>query len=87
MRLRDRQGNSRDTLEAAFSRAGVLLTSSIGELLAAAETLTRVKPARGESLAIVSNSFAAGRLAADFALDNGVSLAELAHRKRSRCWP
>ncbi len=78
VRLRDRQGNSRSTLEAAFSRAGVLLTSSIGELLAAAETLTRVKPARGESLAIVGNSFAASRLAADFALDSGVALAQFA---------
>jgi acetyltransferase len=76
VRLRDRQGNSRNTLEAAFSRAGVLLTSSIGELLAAAETLTRVKPARGESLAIIGNSFAASRLAADFALDSGISLAQ-----------
>jgi acetyltransferase len=76
VRLRDRQGNSRATLEAAFARAGVLLTSSIGELLTAAETLTRVKPARGESLAIVGNSFAACRLAADFALDNGISLAQ-----------
>jgi acetyltransferase len=77
VRLRDRQGNSRSTLEAAFSRAGVLLTSSIGELLAAAETLTRVKPAHGESLAIIGNSFAASRLAADFALDSGISLAQL----------
>jgi acetyltransferase len=76
VRLRERQGNSRGTLEAAFARAGVLLTSSIGELLAAAETLTRVKPARGESLAIVGNSFAASRLAADFALDSGISLAQ-----------
>ena len=78
VRLRDRHGNSRATLEAAFARAGVLLTNSIGEALAAAETLTRVKPARGEALAIASNSFAAGRLAADFALDNGVALAQFA---------
>lgn len=76
-RLRDREGNTRAALEAAFSRVGVLLTSTVTELLAAAETLTRVKPARGESLAIISNSLSAGRLAADFALDNGVALTEL----------
>ena len=64
-------------LEAAMARAGVLLTSSISEFLAAAETLTRVKPARGESLAIITNSTAIGRLAADEALRSGVPLAEL----------
>jgi acetyltransferase len=66
------------TLEAALARAGVLLTTSISEFLAAAETLTRVKPARAEGLAIVTNSIAIGRLAADDALRSGLKLAELA---------
>lgn len=65
------------TLEAALARAGVLLTTSISEFLAAAETLTRVKPARAEGLAIVTNSIAIGRLAADDALRSGLTLAKL----------
>jgi acetyltransferase len=77
LRLREAQGRSRIAFEAAFARAGVLLTGSISEFLAAAETLTRVKPARGESLAIISNSSATGRLAADAALESGLRLAEL----------
>lgn len=64
-------------LEAALSRAGVLLTYSVAEFIAAAETLTRVKPARGEALAIVTNSVAIGRLTADAATRAGLSLAEL----------
>jgi acetyltransferase len=77
LRMRDRSGNSHAAFEAAFARAGVLLTFSISEFLAAAETLTRVKPARGENLAIISNSVSAGRLAADYALDHGLKLAQL----------
>ncbi len=78
IRMRDADGTSRAAVEAAFSRAGILLTDSITEFLAAAETLTRVRPARGETLAIVANSVAAGRLAADFALGHGVRLSQLA---------
>ncbi len=76
LRLRDALGGPL-ALEAALARAGVLLTSSISEFLAAAETLTRVKPARGERLAIVTNSVSIGRLAADEALRSGLALAEL----------
>lgn len=64
-------------IEAAFARAGVLLTNSISEFLAGAETLTRVKQARAESLVIVTNSTAIGRLAADEALRSGLTLAQL----------
>ncbi len=77
IRMRDADGTSRAAVEAAFSRAGILLTDSITEFLAAAETLTRVRPARGETLAVVANSVAAGRLAADFALGHGVRLSQL----------
>ncbi len=64
-------------LEAALARAGVLLTFSVAEFIAAAETLTRVKPARGDGLAIVTNSVAIGRLTADAATAAGLTLAEL----------
>jgi len=77
VRMRDRDGTSRAAVEAAFSRAGILLTDSITEFLAAAETLTRVRPARGETLAVISNSVSAGRLAADYALGAGISLSQL----------
>lgn len=70
-------GGSIPALEAWLSRAGVLLTNSISEFLAAAETLTRVKPARGENLAIVTNSISIGRLAADEAVRSGLTLATL----------
>jgi acetyltransferase len=78
LRLRDPGGLGRAAAEAAFARAGVLLTATMGEFLAAAETLTRVRPARGEDLAIISNSVAGGRLAADDALSHGLRLARLA---------
>ncbi len=77
-RIRDADGTSHAAFEAAFSRAGVLLTETLGEFLAAAETLTRVRPAYGETLAILSNSVSAGRLAADCAIGHGIRLAELA---------
>jgi acetyltransferase len=64
--------------EAAFARAGILLTGTLGEFLSAAETLTRARPARGEALAIIGNSRAGCRLAADAALAQGLSLAKLA---------
>ena len=66
---------SRAGVEAAFARAGVLLTETFGEFLAAAETLIRVRPARRDGLAILSNSASAGRLAADYALGTGITLS------------
>nr|WP_295737204.1 GNAT family N-acetyltransferase [uncultured Acidocella sp.] len=77
LRLKDPSGGAYAGMEAALARAGVLLTASVSEFLAAAETLTRVKPARGETLAIVTNSVSLGRLAADEALRAGLKLATL----------
>ncbi len=77
VRLRDAHGGSYEALEAAMARAGVLLTGGVAEFLAAAETLTRVKPARTESLTIITNSVSLGRLAADEALKNGITLSKL----------
>jgi acetyltransferase len=77
LRLHDASGGTYAAIEAALARAGVLLTASVSEFLAAAETLTRVKPARNEDLAIVTNSVSLGRLAADEVLRAGLSLARL----------
>lgn len=81
-RLNDPTGQAYAAYEAALSRAGALLTGSVGEFLAAAETLTRVKPARQESLVILTNSVSLGRLAADAALQAGLTLATLSPETR-----
>lgn len=82
LRLSDPTGQAYAAYEAALSRAGALLTSSVGEFLAAAETLTRVKPARHDNLAILTNSISLGRLAADAALQAGLTLATLSPETR-----
>jgi acetyltransferase len=74
-RLMDLDGGADLAFEAALRRSGVLSVTRIEDLLAAAETLSRAKPARGEALAIVTNSIGAGRLAADAALRHGMRLA------------
>ncbi len=68
--------------EAALARAGVLLTTTLGAFLAAAETLTRARPARNDRLAILGNSRGACRLAADAALASGIGLAQLSPETR-----
>ena len=75
--LADPSGRSDAVFEAALSRAGVFVVKHLDELLAAAGTLTRSRPARGESLAIVTNAVGPGRLAADAALAAGIRLAIL----------
>ena len=77
LRLSDPSGSAYTAVEAALARAGVLLTASVSEFLAAAETLTRVKPVRNEALAIVTNSVSLGRMAADEVLRAGLRLASL----------
>ncbi len=74
-RLGDPSGVTEATLAAALQRAGVVGVASLEAFLAAAETLTRVKALRAESLAIVSNARTLARLAADVALRMGLTLA------------
>jgi acetyltransferase len=76
-RLLDATGEADATLEAALRRCGVLCVARLEDLLAAAETLTRSRPARSESLAIVTNAVGPALLAADAALRDGLGLAEL----------
>ena len=75
VRLLDPAGRPERVFEAALRRAGVLSVGGLDDLLAAAETLSRARPARGETLAIVTNAIGAGRLAADAALRRGLPLA------------
>jgi acetyltransferase len=76
-RLLDPSGAGELAFEAALRRAGVLCVSRLEDLLTAAETLSRARPARGERLAIVSNALSAGQMAADAVLRDGLLLAEL----------
>lgn len=76
-RLLDPTGRSDEVFAAALHRAGVFVVRHMEEFLAAAETLSRSKPARGEHLAIVTNAIGPGRLAADAALEAGIKLAIL----------
>ena len=74
-RLLDPSGIGELAFEAALRRAGVLCVSRLEDLLTVAETLSRARPARGEALAIVTNSISAGRMAADAVLRDGLQIA------------
>ena len=82
VRMVDPSGAADATFDAALRRCGVLGVSSLADLLAAAETLTRARPARGEALAIVTNAIGPAQLAADAMLRDGLRLAELAETTR-----
>ena len=81
-RLADPEGLADATFEAVLRRCGVLSVDSMSDLLAAAETLTRARPARGEGLAIVTNAIGPAQMAADAALRDGLVLAVLAPETR-----
>ncbi|MBN8872389.1 MAG: bifunctional acetate--CoA ligase family protein/GNAT family N-acetyltransferase [Rhodospirillales bacterium] len=75
-RLLDPSGGADLTFEAALRRAGVLAVTRLEDVLAAAETLSRARPVRTETLAIVGNALGPGRLAADAVLRHGLRLPE-----------
>ncbi len=75
--LLDETGQADAVFEAALNRAGVFVVDRMEAFLAAAETLTRSRPLRGETMAIVTNAIGPGRLAADAALRAGLKLAIL----------
>jgi acetyltransferase len=80
----DASGTADAVMEAALRRAGVLRVGGFEDLLAAAETLARVRPARrtgpdalgGDRIAIVSNGQGPGQLAADAVVAGGGRLAQ-----------
>jgi acetyltransferase len=82
-RLADASGQADAVMEAALRRAGVLRVAGLEDLLAAAETLARVRvPARplagsGDRIAIVTNGVGLGSLASDAALAGGGRLAAI----------
>lgn len=76
-RQHDPTGRHDLVFEAALRRAGVLRVTTMAELLAAAEVLTRARPPRNERLMVVTNALAAGQLAADMAIRLDIPLASL----------
>ncbi|MDO6564915.1 bifunctional acetate--CoA ligase family protein/GNAT family N-acetyltransferase [Amphritea sp. 1_MG-2023] len=63
--------------DAALRRAGVVRVSTVDQLYNALETLSRMKPMRGERLALVCNGMGPNALATDQLLRNGGELSEL----------
>jgi acetyl-CoA synthetase (ADP-forming)/acetyltransferase len=55
----------------------VFVADAMEALFAAAETLSRARPLRHETMAVVTNAIGPGRLACDAALRAGIALAEL----------
>ncbi len=82
-RLLDPTGAADSTLEAALRRCGVLYVTQLEDFFAAAETLTRARPLRAEALAIVTNAVGPAWIAADAALREGLTLAELSPTTRA----
>jgi acetyltransferase len=70
--------NRDQVFDAAFSRAGVVRVNDSDELFDALETLTRMKPLRGDRLAIVSNGLGPALLAIDKLINAGGRLASFA---------
>ena len=74
LRLLSPDGAADLSFEAAMRRAGVLCVNRLEDLLAAAETLSRARPVRCDTLAIVSTAIGPRRMAADRALRAGLEL-------------
>ena len=72
------------TQEALFSQAGVIATTSLGELVNAAALLSCRPLPGGNRVAIVSNAGGAGVLAADACGDNGLKVATLSEATQER---
>ncbi|EPC04437.1 CoA-binding protein [Litchfieldella anticariensis FP35 = DSM 16096] len=69
--------DNRDVIfDAALARAGVVRVDDSDELFDALETLSRMKPLRGDRLAIVSNGLGPAMLAIDKLISSGGRLAE-----------
>ncbi|MDX1597887.1 MAG: GNAT family N-acetyltransferase [Marinobacter sp.] len=63
--------------DAMLQRAGVLRVDGLGQMFDALETLTRMRPLRRETLAIMANGVGPGVLAVDRLIDLGGELAQL----------
>lgn len=75
LRLLDHDAGADLSFEAALRRAGVLYVERFEDLLAAAETLSRAKPVRCDTLTIVTNAIGPGHLAADSLVRAGLLMS------------
>jgi acetyltransferase len=69
-------GTDATVFEAALRRAGVLSVEGLEDMLAAAETLSRARPARGETLSIQAVDPGAANLASEAAARLGLRLSD-----------
>ncbi|MCW4151890.1 bifunctional acetate--CoA ligase family protein/GNAT family N-acetyltransferase [Halomonas sp. 18H] len=76
--------NRDQVFAAAFARAGVVRVNDSDELFDALETLSRMKPLRGDRLAVVSNGLGPAMLAIDKLINAGGRLAEFEPETRAR---
>ncbi len=74
--------NRDQVFDAAFSRAGVVRVHDSDELFDALMTLSRMKPLRGDRLAIVSNGLGPAMLAIDKLINAGGKLADFSEETR-----
>ena len=72
------------TRQALFEQAGIIATTSLGELLDAAALLANQPVPGGRRVAIVTNAGGAGVLAADACVEAGLSVAVVSHRTQTR---
>ncbi len=87
-RAEDRAGIGDAVMDAALRRAGVLRVSGLEDLLAAAETLARVRARssdlrHGDRVALVGNGIGLGRIGVDALIEGGGRLAELSPAVRT----
>ena len=66
-----------DVYDTAFRRAGMLRVIQLEELFDAVQTLSMVKPPKGDRIAIVTNGGGVGVMATDALMDHGGELAKL----------
>lgn len=75
---------NRDVIfDAALARAGVVRVDNSDELFDALETLSRMRPLRGDRLAIVSNGLGPAMLAIDRLISQGGRLADFSDTTRA----
>ncbi|TDO13819.1 MULTISPECIES: bifunctional acetate--CoA ligase family protein/GNAT family N-acetyltransferase [Halomonas] len=74
--------NRDQIFEAAFARAGVVRVDDSDDLFDALETLSRMKPLKGDRLAIVSNGLGPAMLAIDKLINAGGKLAHFSEATR-----
>ncbi len=72
------------TRQALFEQAGVIATTSFGDLLEAAVLLAEQPVPTGSRVTVISNAGGAGVLAADACVEAGLAVATPSHRAQAR---